>query len=175
MARPIKYKERLNVLSLALEPSLIEFLDEKSKELKISRNEYLTSLILSADKNLASSLIEEFKELKAIITKQALNISEYNKQLENLKNKSISRYYTDIEDIPEIKEFLAKNNERIKSVIRNIQYFEKVEKINSLSSALYNEFELFILENKGQMPKSKAIIINSIKKYILSFQKALNS
>jgi len=175
MARHIKYKERLNVLSLALEPSLIEFLDEKSKEMKTSRNEYITSLILSADKNLASSLINEFSELKAIITEQALNISEYNTQLENLKNKSISRYYTDIEDIPEIKEFLEKNNERIKSVIQNIQYFEKVDKINSLSSALYNEFELFILENKGQMPKSKAIIINSIKKHILSFQKSLNN
>ena len=45
MARPIKYKERMQNISIALEPSVIKWLEDEANKRHMSRNEYITFLL----------------------------------------------------------------------------------------------------------------------------------
>ena len=69
MARHIKYNEKLQTLSIALEPSMIEYLRETANENNISLNEQITSLLLTSDKLLANSLIKKFNAIKKGVDK----------------------------------------------------------------------------------------------------------
>lgn len=64
MARPVKYKEKLQVMSVALEPSMIDYIKELANESNVSVNEQITNLILTSDKIMASDLIKKFHSLK---------------------------------------------------------------------------------------------------------------
>ena len=45
MARPLKYKERVQNISIALEPNVIRWLEKEAYKKHMSRNEYIAHII----------------------------------------------------------------------------------------------------------------------------------
>lgn len=174
VGRPRKYKEKLQNISIALEPTLILKLEGEADEQGISRNEYFTSLIISSDKKLSQTLLKEYSLLKAALKQQQAITKTYMQELEKIQNKSMSDYlFEPIEDIPELNPLIlqykeqllnnAQDNEKWKQGLLTEQPLTTKVLINNLADIILRNFTDEMLK-QGKMIKQKKIILAVIKK-----------
>ncbi len=167
--RPLKFKQKLQVISIALEPSFISFLEEKAKEQGRSRNEYITALLLSADKETGNLLIHHFSELKKVIEEQQKTIKQYNERLEKIGRLNIEQYlFKEISEREDLKQMVSENKERIIKVLKMDSEVPLTERVDSLANELLKEYEMNKLK-EGLFLKHKAEVKAVLKHFILSF------
>jgi len=78
MPRPPKYNGRMAHISLYLPISLLDELDRVAKSTQTSRNQVIVSMIMSADKALAESILRYYQEIRAEIRRTAERIDPVN-------------------------------------------------------------------------------------------------
>ena len=169
VGRPKKYKEKLQVISIALEPSFISVLEYKAKQQGMSRNEYITALLISADESTAKTLLTEFSELKRVIQDQHKTLKGYSEQLEKLGRLNMEQYlFKQISEREDLKELVLKHKERIQRALARDSEIPISERVEAIANDLFSEYELVQLKY-GIMVTKKNEIKAVIKHLILSF------
>ena len=174
IGRPRKYKERIMPVSLALEPSLLQELSQKANDAELSRNEYITGLIVGSDKELAQTLIKEYSAMKQALARQQATTKNYAGELQKIRDNGMTGFiFEPLENIPELtplikthKEHLLKNkkdNELWKKGLLLEQPISTKLLVEDLSRQIFNDFSDSMIK-KGKMIKNKRFVLAVIKK-----------
>jgi len=166
MSRPLKYKERMQNISIALEPSVIKQLEEEAHERQMSRNEYINLLLLSHDQKKSDFLISEIKKLKELKEEMRL-YSEQIMAFYDDKKEEVS-FFENVKEFPEIDEILnqEKHKERLYYQFIQADNPEPLKyRIKGLVNFFYEDFKEQMIK-KGKMIKENKEIKSQIKAYI---------
>ena len=166
VGRPRKYDEKLQIISIALEPTFISALEEEANAKGKSRNEYITALLISADKTLAKYLINKFDNLKNQIKTYSGMIQEFSDKMAKYQTKSLDSFlFDDLPNIPEIYFLFEKFADRIDSAIRQ-KDIPEAYKIDNMSKWLFSEFQNIMLQ-KNKVVKRPSDVKACIKSRLL--------
>jgi len=168
MSRPIKYKERMQNISIALEPSVIKWLEDEADKRHMSRNEYITFLLISHDQKKSDFLISEIKKLKEIKEEMRIYSQQINTFYNSHEHEQKASFFEDIKEFPEIDEILnqEKHKERLYYQFIQADNPEPLKyKIEGIVNSIFEDFKDLMI-TKGKIIKQNKSVKSQIKAYI---------
>ncbi len=168
--RPKKYDENLTPVGLLLPNSMKESLFLESQGKNLSMNEYVISLVISSDKELAQNLAVHFKEMKEELQSKTNQLNELSREFSKFtqKRSNIGSFlFTEVEEDPETKEVMDSVVDGMKEnfVVKARQ--DKVSALHAFTELGFSRFSERMLE-RNKLIKRPAWIKVLLKKKLLS-------
>ena len=180
MARPRKYSEKTTVISAVVPLSVLELLDKQRG--KMTRSEYIASLIVSADKDLAMELKREIEHWKQKANELEKQLKETREKMDRLMQQTRKikanavNYIFELPEIPEIDEVVSAELPRIRTRLQkqlDSMYIRSEEERNQTimqilsdeSRILAKQLELKLATN-GRAVKNRKILEKAILKHL---------
>lgn len=167
MGRAKKYGSELSQLGFWCPREYAALIKDEAYTSKLSVNEYLNSLVMTADKTLALKLAGELKGLREAVTEKTKAIEKINGELITFKQSASSTtnfIITQLNEFPELQDPInvAVLNKRgmFDTLIKSSGTDEAFKVV---TRAVFAEVEAALLRN-GQVIRKPAIVKAMIKK-----------
>ena len=167
MGRAKKYGDELSQLGFWCPREYAEFIREESSESGISVNEYLNSIVMSADRNLALELAKDLKNLREAVIEKTKSLDKINGELMAFKKNASSTTNFIISRLNEFPELQDPINA---AVLNKRGMFNSLIKTSGADEAFkaatrsaFAEVESELLKN-GQVIKKPVLVKAMIKK-----------